>query len=75
MINSYFSGNKAIYGGAINLLDTTYIEMENNTFFNNSAISLVQGESEGEGGAIYYACDPDSDFNYDCDVVLRNNTF
>ena len=75
IVNSEFKNNSAIFGGAIQLINTVDIHFENNTFEDNSAKN--DGRT-GEGGAIYYSCDPvieNEDFIYNCEVTLRNNTF
>ena len=52
--------------------------IKNTTFQNNTAWEHdidFDSPSDGEGGAIYYACNADDDFYYNCDVQLQNNTF
>ena len=60
------------------MLNTKEILLTNNTFTGNVAQinKEVQFKRDlGEGGAIYYGCDPDSDFDYLCNAILQSNTF
>ena len=70
--DSLFLGNTAQSAGAMSLIDPGEILIRNVTFQGNMAVGT---DRNGEGGAIFYQCTPDTDFNFNCDVKLDSNHF
>lgn len=72
--HNLFANNSALIGGAI-YSDSLYMNLTNNTFFNNSASAQKDLSTsmlaEGQGGAVYCMC---SSIGY-CAFHFANNTF